>query len=42
MAEVYSFLVTNEINIKNKSKKDPILFKKIKFIETGINKIKKF
>ena len=42
MAEVYSFLVTNEINIKNKSKKDPILFKKIKFIETRINKIKKF
>ena len=42
MAEVYSFLVTNKINIKNKSKKDPILFNKIKFIESRINKIKNF
>ena len=42
MAEVYSFLITNKINIKNKSKKDLILFNKIKFIETGINKIKSF
>ena len=39
MAEVYSFLVTNKIDIKNKSKKDSILFNKIKFIESGINKI---
>ena len=42
MAEVYSFLMTNEINIKNKSKKDSILFNKIKFIEAGIDKIKNF
>ena len=39
MAEVYSFLVTNKIDIRNKSKKDSILFNKIKFIESGINKI---
>ena len=42
MAEVYSFLITNEINTKNKSKKDSILFNKIKFIEAGIDKIKNF
>ena len=42
MAEVYSFLITNEINIKNKSKQDSILFNKIKFIEDGINKIYNF
>jgi len=42
MAEVYSFLMTNEINIKNKSKKDSILFNKIKFVESRINKIKNF
>ena len=42
MAEVYSFLMTNEINIRNKSKKDSILFNKIKFIEAGIDKIKNF
>ena len=42
MAEVYSFLITDKINIKNKSKKDSILFKKIKFIESGINKIENF
>ena len=42
MAEVYSFLITNEINIKNKSKKDSILFNKIKFIEARIDKIKNF
>ena len=42
MAEVYSFLMTNEINIRNKSKKDSILFNKIKFIEARIDKIKNF
>jgi len=42
MAEVYSFLITNKINIKNKSKKDSILSNKVKFIEYGINKIKSF
>ena len=39
MAEVYSFLMIDKINIKNKSKKDSILFNKIKFIESGIDKI---
>ena len=29
MAEVYSFLITDKINIKNKSKKDSILFNKV-------------
>ena len=42
MAEVYSFLMIDKINIKNKSKKDSILFNKIKFIESGINKINNF
>ena len=42
MAEVYSFLILDKININNKSKKDSILFNKIKFIETGINKINNF
>ncbi len=42
MAEVYSFLMSNKINIKNKIKKDSILSKKVKFIEHGINKIKNF
>ena len=42
MAEVYSFLITNKIDIKNKSKKDSILFNKIKFIESRINKINNF
>ena len=42
MAEVYSFLIINKINIKNKSKKDSILSNKVKFIEYGINKIKSF
>jgi len=42
MAEVYSFLMIDKINIKNKSKKDSILFNKIKFIESGIDKINNF
>ena len=42
MAEVYSFLITNKISIKNKSRKDSILINKIKFIESGIKKIKNF
>ena len=42
MAEVYSFLMIDKINIKNKSKKDSILFNKIKFIESGIDKIINF
>ena len=42
MAEIYSFLVTDKTNIKNMSKKDNILLNKIKFIESGIEKIKNF
>jgi len=42
MAEVYSFLTLDKININNKSKKDSILLNKIKFIESGIDKIKNF
>tara|TARA_Y100000590_G_scaffold401971_1_gene487273 strand:+ start:557 stop:1279 length:723 start_codon:yes stop_codon:yes gene_type:complete len=42
MAEVYSFLMIDKISIKNKSKKDSILFNKIKFIESGIYKINYF
>ena len=42
MAEVYSFLMMDKINIKSKYKKDLILFNKIKYIESGINKIKNF
>jgi len=42
MAEVYSFLTLDKININNKSKKDSILLNKIKFIESGIDKINNF
>tara|TARA_Y100000590_G_scaffold400032_1_gene483773 strand:- start:3024 stop:3746 length:723 start_codon:yes stop_codon:yes gene_type:complete len=42
MAEVYSFLITDKMNIKTKSKKDSILLNKIKFIESGINQINNF
>tara|TARA_Y100000590_G_scaffold451858_1_gene594000 strand:+ start:21 stop:746 length:726 start_codon:yes stop_codon:yes gene_type:complete len=42
MAEVYSFLITEKTNIKNKSKKDNILLNKIEFIESGVQKIKNF
>ena len=40
MAEVYSFLITNKIKIKNIANKDSILFDKIEFIKNGIRKIK--
>ena len=42
MAEVFSFLMTDEIKIKNMSKKDSILLNKIKYIEKGIDKIVNF
>ena len=42
MAEVFSFLMTDEIKIKNMSKKDSILLNKIKYIEKGIDQIVSF
>jgi len=42
MAEVYSFLITDKITIKKKAAKDPILFNKIEYIKSGIDKIRKF
>ncbi len=42
MAEVYSFLKTNKITIEKKATKDPILFNKIEYIKSGIDKIIKF
>ena len=42
MAEIYSFLITDKINIKMKAKKDPILFNKILYIESNINSIINF
>ena len=42
MAEVYSFLMTDKINIENISKNDSILFKKIEYIKAGIDKIVNF
>ena len=40
MAEVFSFLMTDETKIKNIATKDSILFNKIEFIKNGIRKIK--
>jgi len=42
MAEVYSFLITDKITIEKKASKDPILFNKIEYIKSGIDKIIKF
>ena len=42
MAEVYSFLITDKITIEKKATKDPILFNKIEYIKSGIDKIIKF
>ena len=39
MAEVYSFLMTDKINIENKANKDSILFNKIEYIKSRIDKI---
>ena len=42
MAEVFSFLMTDEAKIKNIATKDSILFNKIEFIKSGIKKIENF
>ena len=42
MAEVFSFLITDKINIKNKAKKDSILFNKVEYIKKRIDKIEKY
>ena len=42
MAEVFSFLITDKIKIKNIANKDSILFNKIEFIKNGIKKIESF
>ena len=42
MAEVFSFLITDKINIENKTKKNSILFNKVEYIKKGIDKIKKY
>ena len=42
MAEVFSFLMTDEIKMKNIANKDSILFSKIEFIKNGIKKIENF
>jgi len=42
MAEVYSFLITDKLNIQNKITKDSILFNKVEFIKTTIDKISNF
>ena len=39
MAEVFSFLMTDEIKMKNIASKDSILFNKIEFIKNGLQKI---
>ena len=42
MAEVYSFLMTDKITIEKKATNDPILFNKIEYIKSGIDKIINF
>ena len=42
MAEVFSFLMTDEVKIKHIVKKDSILLNKIRYIEKGIDKIVNF
>jgi hypothetical protein len=42
MAEVYSFIVTDNKNIEKIIKKDPILLNKVKYIKSGIDKIINF
>ena len=41
MAEVFSFLIFDRINLENKSKNDPILLNKINYIKSGLDKINK-
>ena len=42
MAEVFSFIMTDKLKIKNISNKDSILSNKIEFIKNGIKKIENF
>ena len=42
MAEVFSFIMTDKLKIKNIAKKDSILSNKIEFIKNGIKKIESF
>ncbi len=42
MAEVFSFLITDEIKMKNIANKDSILFNKIEFIKNGLQRIENF
>ena len=42
MAEVFSFLMTDEIKMKNIANKDSILFNKIEFIKNGLQRIENF
>ena len=41
MAEIFSFLIFDRINLENKSKNDPILLNKINYIKSGLDKINK-
>ena len=42
MAEVYSFIITDNTKIEKKIKLDPVLLNKVKYIKTRIEKIKNF
>ena len=42
MAEVFSFLIIDKINIENKTKKDPILFNKVNYIKSALDKINNY
>ena len=42
MAEVYSFIITDNINIQKKIKLDPILFNKVEYIKSKIKEIRNF
>ena len=42
MAEVFSFIMTDKLKIKNIANKDSILSNKIEFIKNGIKKIENF
>ena len=41
MAEVFSFLIFDRINLENKCKNDQILLNKINYIKSGLDKINK-
>ena len=42
MAEVYSFIITDNTIVEKKIKLDPVLLNKVKYIKNRINKIKNF